>query len=57
MDIKELQAEFKSAWTGIKSLIDQQADEMRTQSEALNHLAQAQAEHDEVLKTLIDKLN
>ena len=56
MDVKELQ-EFKSAWAGIKSLLDIQADEMRTHTEALDKLATMQAEHDEVLKALIDKLN
>lgn len=60
MESKELlalQMEFKNAWQSVKSLLDQQADELKTQSLAFSQLAQAQAEQDEVLKAIIDKLN
>src|SRR3954468_3609525 len=33
LDLKTLQTEFSASWKSLKTLLDQQADEMRTQGE------------------------
>lgn len=55
MDVKELSKDFAEAWTSIKSLLDQQADEMKTLSEAVGLLIEEKDQQNEVLKKLIDR--
>jgi hypothetical protein len=55
MDNKTLQKEFVKAWDGIKTLLDQQADELKTQSDIIAELVEAKEEQEEVLKELINR--
>ena len=55
MDNKTLHEEFTKSWKNIKSLLDQQADQMKTQSDVIAELIEAQQEQDEILKELINR--
>ena len=55
MDNKTLHTEFKKSWDNIKSLLDQQADQMKTQSDVIAELIEAKEEQEEVLKELINR--
>jgi hypothetical protein len=55
MDLKTLQKEFVDAWKDIKSLIDQQKDEMNTQSDVIAELIEAKEAHEAILKELINR--
>jgi hypothetical protein len=55
MDLKQVQEEFQKSWINIKSLLDQQQDEMRVQSEVLTDLIKAQREQETVIRQLIDE--
>jgi hypothetical protein len=55
MDLKQVQEEFQKSWISIKSLLDQQQDEMKIQSEVLTDLINAQREQEAVIKQLIDE--
>lgn len=54
-DLKDLVKEFSEGWKSIKSLLDQQADEMKTITGAIGLLIEEKDQQNEVLKKLIDR--
>src|SRR6476660_5366079 len=62
LDLKTLQTEFSASWKSLKTLLDQQADEMRTQGEthtktadSITAIEKKIAEYEAELKGVTDK--
>lgn len=54
MDMKQVQEEFQKSWINIKSMLDQQADELRIQGEVVADLINTTKEQEQVIRQLID---